>query len=497
MLIAVSSCWSAKKVDYSKYVQKVDNIKDFKKLLRTRINVLVLFGTSESAINSQMNIFGDAAIESKGIATLLRVDCSTKEGKKLCKKQKAKPDPTLIQHYKDGEYSTDYERKFTVKSISAFLKNPGADGPWEEEDDAQDVVHLHNENELNKILKKKKRTLIMFYAPWCGFCKRFKPHFAGAATELKGKVIFAGVDADTTEASSVRETYNVTGFPKTIYFENGKQKFEYSGGHNKKEDIIEWLEDPQPTKEKEPEKGWDEDESSVNHLTEDNFDDFIAENTKVMVFFYAPWCGHCKNLKPHWDEAAAILEEAQAIEKLAAVDATKSMSLANKYKVKGYPTVFYFENGEEKFDASSAFTRTADGIVKYIKDPAEPPPPEKEWHEIESDVQHLSDADFKDKTKKKKHSLIMFYAPWCGHCKKAKPEYTNAAAKFANDKKVMFGAVDCTKHQKACEQFSVRGYPTIYYLTYGKSQVKYEGGREEADFTDYMTDRAGTKKTEL
>ena len=36
----------AKKTDYSKHVQKVENIKDFKKLLRTRINVLVLFGTS-------------------------------------------------------------------------------------------------------------------------------------------------------------------------------------------------------------------------------------------------------------------------------------------------------------------------------------------------------------------------------------------------------------------------------------------------------------------
>lgn len=57
------------------------------------------------------------------------------------------------------------------QSVSAFLKNPGADGPWEEEDDAQDVLHLHNENELNKVLKRKKRSLIMFYAP-CKFSIR-------------------------------------------------------------------------------------------------------------------------------------------------------------------------------------------------------------------------------------------------------------------------------------------------------------------------------------
>ncbi|XP_077966473.1 uncharacterized protein LOC120341795 [Styela clava] len=487
VMLFATHCEGKKKTDYSKHVQKVDNIKDFKKILRTRINVLVLFSSSGSAANSVMDVFGEAAIASKGTATLIEVDCSTKEGKKLCKKQKAKPDPTVIQHYKDGEYSADYDRKFSVKSILAFLRDPTSDGPWEEEDSAQDVVHLHNENEVNKLLKKKKPTLIMFYAPWCGFCKRFKPAYSEAATDMKNKVIFAGVDADSPEASSLRQTYNVTGFPKTIYFENGKQKFDYSGGHQKS-DIVEWLADPQPQKEKEPEKGWDETENDVVHLTDTTFDEFIAANSKVMVFFYAPWCGHCKTLKPHWDKAAETLAKEEAPEKLTAVDATKFNDLASKYKVKGYPTVIYFENGEEKYDASGAFTRTPEGIVQYIKDPKEPPPPEKEWHETESDVQHLTDEDFKSATKKKKHSLIMFYAPWCGHCKKAKPEYTNAAATFADDKKVMFAAVDCTKHKKTCEQYSVQGYPTFYYLSYGKSETKYQGGRETLDFENFVED---------
>jgi len=43
--------------------------------------------------------------------------------------------------------------------------------------------------------------------------------------------------------------------------------------------------------------------------------------------------------------------------------------------------------------------------------PKEPPPPEKPWNEVESDVQHYDDASFKGTVRKKKHALIMFYAP--------------------------------------------------------------------------------------
>ena len=33
---------------------------------------------------------------------------------------------------------------------------------------------------------------------------------------------------------------------------------------------------------------------------------------------------------------------------------------------------------------------------------------------------HLTEDDFVSFVKKKKHVLVMFYAPWCGHCKRAK-----------------------------------------------------------------------------
>ena len=44
--------------------------------------------------------------------------------------------------------------------------------------------------------------------------------------------------------------------------------------------------------------------------------------------------------------------------------------------------------------------------------------------------------------------------------------------------KVAFSAVDCTSNQEVCSDFDVKGYPTFYYLSYGKNPTKYEGGRQ-------------------
>ena len=57
--------------------------------------------------------------------------------------------------------------------------------------------------------------------------------------------------------------------------------------------------------------------------------------------------------------------------------------------------------------------------------------------------------------------VVMFYVPWCGHCKKAKPEFVEAADHFKDNRKVYFAGIDCTEHRKSCSQYDVTGYPTF------------------------------------
>lgn len=187
-------------------------------------------------------------------------------------------------------------------------------------------------------------------------------------------------------------------------------KFSYEGDNNK-DAIVSFMKNPaQPTeKPKEPE--WSDVESDVVHLTTATFDDYLKSEPSALVMFYAPWCGHCKRMKPEYTAAATKLKELAIKGKLIAVDAQKESGLGSRFGIRGYPTVKYFKNGEFAFDVS---LREQEAIIEFMKDPKEPPPPpppEKPWSEETSDVVHLNEENFKPTLKKTKHALVMFYAP--------------------------------------------------------------------------------------
>uniref|UniRef100_A0A5B7AU23 Protein disulfide-isomerase n=1 Tax=Davidia involucrata TaxID=16924 RepID=A0A5B7AU23_DAVIN len=104
------------------------------------------------------------------------------------------------------------------------------------------------------------------------------------------------------------------------------------------------------------------DEKDVVVLKEGNFSEFIEKNRYVMVEFYAPWCGHCQALAPEYAAAATELKD-EAVA-LAKVDATEESELAETYEVQGFPTVYFFVDGDHKPYSGQ---RTKDGIVTWIK----------------------------------------------------------------------------------------------------------------------------------
>jgi protein disulfide-isomerase A1 len=111
-----------------------------------------------------------------------------------------------------------------------------------------------------------------------------------------------------------------------------------------------------------------EKEGNVLVLDESNFDEALQEFPQMLIEFYAPWCGHCKKLAPEWEKAATTLIDAPI--KLAKCDTTEAKSLGEKYEIKGFPTIKYFNNGNV---ADYSGGRVEAEIVQWVQKRSGPP----------------------------------------------------------------------------------------------------------------------------
>ena len=85
--------------------------------------------------------------------------------------------------------------------------------------------------------------------------------------------------------------------------------------------------------------------ADVVDLQSNTFDQYVGGDKPALVEFFAPWCGHCKNLAPEWKIAGETFQPGDNIV-IAAVDATENQDLAQTYGVQGYPTIKYFPAGK-------------------------------------------------------------------------------------------------------------------------------------------------------
>ena len=70
-------------------------------------------------------------------------------------------------------------------------------------------------------------------------------------------------------------------------------------------------------------------------LSDNTFDELVLKSNDIwIVEFYAPWCSHCKKLKPEYEQAAKNLK---GIIKFGMVDATIEKDLLKKFEIKSFP----------------------------------------------------------------------------------------------------------------------------------------------------------------
>jgi protein disulfide-isomerase A6 len=183
---------------------------------------------------------------------------------------------------------------------------------------------------------------------------------ATAFAKLPVKV--ASVDADKHKELGGR--FGVSGFPTLKYFPAGSQEGEaYNGGRTAK-DITEFLNKKAGTNARIKEAP-----TAVTVLTDANFDSIVKDaNKHVLVEFYAPWCGHCKSLAPHYEKLATIFSSEPDVV-IAKLDATEEKAKASEYGVSGYPTLKWFSK-DDKSGVNYESGRDVEAFVNFINEKA-------------------------------------------------------------------------------------------------------------------------------
>ncbi|KAI6792326.1 putative disulfide isomerase [Hortaea werneckii] len=215
--------------------------------------------------------------------------------------------------------------------------------------------------------------------------------------------------------------------------------------------------------------------SAVLSVDGQSYRRLIADsNHTSIVEFYAPWCGHCQNLKPAYEKAASSLK---GLAKVAAVncDAEENKPLCGNMGVQGFPTLKIVRPGKkpgrpavEDYQGARSAKAIADAVVERIP----------------NHVRRLKDSDFEAwRDEGDEPKAILF----------SEKGVVSALLKaIAVDfKDVMSIAQIRNKDKAAVDAFNVEKFPSLLLLPgSGKDPVFYDGEMKKDPMVKFLSQAA-------
>jgi len=197
--------------------------------------------------------------------------------------------------------------------------------------------------------------------------------FRKAAEKFKGKVLFVTIDTEVSDHARILDFFGIQKADKPqmrmIRLEEDMAKYKPEDESNLDPSVVAgFVQGVLDGKIKQhllsqalPE---DWDKTPVKVLVASNFDEIAFDKNKdVLVEFYAPWCGHCKQLAPIYDELGEAMKDRDDVV-VAKLDATANE--LEHTKVGSFPTIKLYKKGSNEAVEYNG-ERTLDGLKKFIE----------------------------------------------------------------------------------------------------------------------------------